>query len=563
MATARPFDPDLIAVRQRFLRTALAVLLGLTVSITLAPLAWPSGPWTWGGGVMAVTAVSAAVYLFAMWRNSSGHIEEATKWMALGITIGVLGPVFVFSGQEVARSYSFVTISILIVAFTWSWRAGAGVGIVNGTALVVVALTRPGYAADAFFEDIVILATFSGLILTFAAYNEANQRSAIANGDELRHTVSDLRALLDNSPDAMLTVRSDGEILRLNGVAQSWARELSVAHLAAGDNLRALIGDNLWAQVDGLMEEAATDESASAEFEYPGPEGALWFKIHFRRIEASADTYAVQLRDTTDSRKAAEQELEGYRNRLELDKLRELDSFRTRLLNIASHEMRTPMTPLRLQLGILERRLGADMDERTKHSFSTIKRNVVRLTMLLDDLLDVAKLESDELQLKLESTSVDRLVGGEAEVYRAMAESQGLRLLIDSHVAAEVDADPQRLAQVFSNLLSNAIKYARSEIRVTARRQGEEAIVEVTDDGAGFPPGVEKGLWEPFIQVQPGDQQQDGTGLGLYICRGIIERHGGRIWAESAGPGHGACFAFSLPLRASLKYEGEPIVVHE
>ncbi len=549
--------------RQHFIRIALWVMLVLVLFVGLAPTVAPRGPWPWDPPMNLVVGATALFYGIAYWRNEQGHAHSAARWLIAGVLVGSLAVVVVPGTFTEPRSYAYIAYNVLIAAFVLSWRGAAVMAIVDGVALGWLAWTIPGYTAAYLTEDMLLVAVLAGLSMTFAAYSERNHRAERVASQALDQTVSDMRAMLDNSPDGILTVRQNGDLLRINEVAKRWLRREAGREISPGDNLVELVPPQHWVRIEPVLADAVRLGAASSEVTFSTSQGPRWFQIHLRRIDGTDDSYAVQVRDTTQGQQAQLAERAAFRDRVELQKLREIDRFRTRLLNMASHEMRTPMTPLRLQLGVLEHRMQSLMDDRTRHSFDTIKRNVARLTMLLDDLLDVAKLEADELRLRPQPIDVDRLVGGECEVYRNMARSKELRLHISSRVGAQVQADAHRIAQVFSNLLSNALKYARTEVRVTAWREGDEAVVEVADDGVGFDPHRKDGLWEPFVQVHDGDDQLDGTGLGLYICRGIIEHHGGRIWAESPGPNRGARFCFSLPLHTSLKYEGQPMVVHE
>ncbi len=551
------------AVRQRFLAAAITILLAITLFVAIGPALAPMVEFPWNPLIGLATGLAALPYGVAYWHNREGRTLSASRWLVAGVLIGSLAPILIPGGIGEIRSFAFISFNILIAAFVLSWRAGAVLAGADVLALLGLAAARPQYAAGPFTEDLVLVGIFAALSLTFAAFSEYNWRANRASQEALALTVSDLKAMLDNGPDAMLNIRADGEILRLNGVAKDWVQSHFHRDAVPGDLVPDIIGPAAWAQVAPLAGEAMRSGGVSSEMTFHGRRGPVWLQIHLRHIEGTDDCFAAQIRNATQGRQIELRERAAYRDRIELEKLRDIDRFRTRLLNTASHEMRTPMTPLRLQLGVLERRLGSAMDERAQHSFATIKRNIGRLTMLLDDLLDVSKLEANELHLKPVSVDVDKMVTSECEVYRAMAKARGLRLTVQSHVHAEVRADPHRLAQVFSNLLSNAIKYARSEVTVTSSRQDGEVFVEVHDDGTGFNPARADGLWEPFMQIQDGDRQREGTGLGLYICKGIIEHHGGRIWATSEGIGKGARFTFALPLHASLKYEGAPMVVHE
>lgn len=245
------------------------------------------------------------------------------------------------------------------------------------------------------------------------------------------------------------------------------------------------------------------------------------------------------------------------RNDVEL--LRKEADYKTRLLNAVAHELTTPMTPIRLHLHMLRQRGFGRLDEPTRRSLEIIDRNVERLNALVVDILDVARLESDRFPVRFATVDLAPLVREAVEDYRAAAEAVGLRLEVDAPSDVTVQADPKRIVQVLHNLVRNAIRFTPpgGQVQVTLRRVGADAEVRVTDTGVGFDPVRTDRLFQPFSQLGGAIQEAfHGAGLGLYICRGILDLHGGRIWGTSAGEGRGATFGFSLPMRT-----GAPRVV--
>ena len=220
-------------------------------------------------------------------------------------------------------------------------------------------------------------------------------------------------------------------------------------------------------------------------------------------------------------------------------------------LSIASHELRTPVTVLKGTAQMLARArergtLDVDRLERFLRAFTDASD---RLTELTNDLLDVARLRTDHLELGLRPLDLDAFVRDVADRYRDhLTDRHSLRLRTDEGLA--VLADASRLEQVLANLLTNAVKYSPDggEIRLSARRADDGALVAVEDDGIGLPPGAEESIFQPFGRApNAAERQIPGMGLGLHIARGIVERHGGRIWAESPGPGLGATLRIWLP----------------
>jgi signal transduction histidine kinase len=171
-----------------------------------------------------------------------------------------------------------------------------------------------------------------------------------------------------------------------------------------------------------------------------------------------------------------------------------------------------------------------------------------------EDVLDVARFQAGKLRLARQPMELRPLVQEAGESFRDVAASQGLALEVHAAPGLQVHADPRRLAQVVDNLLGNAIKFTPPGGRVTleARSVPGGCVVEVCDTGLGIRPEDLGKLFQPFSQVHDAvDRARPGSGLGLHVCRGVVEAHGGRIWASSEGPGRGARFTFSLPAAAS------------
>jgi len=226
---------------------------------------------------------------------------------------------------------------------------------------------------------------------------------------------------------------------------------------------------------------------------------------------------------------------------------------------VISHELRTPLTPVLLAARDLARRTDVEPDVR--RLLDIIHRNAVAEARLIDDLLDAARTSVGRLRLERGEVDLHQAIGEVVESLKDEIVAQGLSLGFE--LAAQrpvVSADAGRLRQVFANLLNNAIKFtpAGGRVRLASSDQPDGWVrVEVTDTGIGIQPEVLPRLFEPFEQGgrTPGVASRSGLGLGLSICRGIVQRHGGRIWAESGGTGTGATFVVELP---NARPEGQP-----
>lgn len=235
----------------------------------------------------------------------------------------------------------------------------------------------------------------------------------------------------------------------------------------------------------------------------------------------------------------------------EIERLRHLNEFKTNLINSAAHELSTPLTPIRLQLHMLKSGERGSLTDAQRWSIEVVDRNVERLSSLVKDLLDVARLEAARFPVDMRPTELSGIVGEACEAFREPVQRAGLKFTQKAEKGLVVLADSRRLVQVLFCLLANAVKFTRSpgEISVEAHRTGGEATVTIQDTGVGFRPEDRGKMFAAFSQIfNPEIGYAPGAGLGLYISKSIVELHGGRIWAHSDGPGKGSRFSFTVPL---------------
>lgn len=230
-----------------------------------------------------------------------------------------------------------------------------------------------------------------------------------------------------------------------------------------------------------------------------------------------------------------------------LAKLQVADDVRKQFINNAAHELGTPLTPLKLQIYSLKSRTNADRD---RAAIELLERNVDRIIMLVGDLLDSAKIQSGRLNLTAQTVDVSQCVEGAVESHRELAKQEGLEITVDASGQCGAAADPARIQQVLDNLLGNAIKFTPTggRIHATVGCTPEWVEARITDTGPGIAAEAIGQLFQPFSQLEnPKSRTRAGTGLGLYVSRGIIEASGGTIGVESDGSGKGSTFWFRLP----------------
>ena len=231
------------------------------------------------------------------------------------------------------------------------------------------------------------------------------------------------------------------------------------------------------------------------------------------------------------------------------DAARTADRSKTEFLAILAHELRNPLAPIRNAVQILNRE-GALAAE-SQWALSAIERQVRQMARLIDDLVDVARITSNRLELCKEHTDL-------AAVLRAAIETSGMLLKAEGQeftvvlpdAPINLDADPVRLAQAVSNLLNNAAKYTErgGHISLIAERDGEDAVVTVRDTGVGIPAAVLPHVFETFTQgEQTRARTLGGLGIGLTLVKRLVELHGGLVNADSAGQNMGSTFVIRLP----------------
>jgi signal transduction histidine kinase len=255
---------------------------------------------------------------------------------------------------------------------------------------------------------------------------------------------------------------------------------------------------------------------------------------------------------------AARRGVEHYRLRQALiEKTRQLESLETALQNRSkmiqnvSHELKNPLSVVYGYSSFLLNHGEECKPEDVKRGMQSIHNNAERLGHLLEELVESVRLHSHKVELALEPVSAEKLCHEACENAKLEAQRRGLSLANDCRTDALVLADAKRVQQILSNLLTNALKFTKEGgIRVEAREENGTVRFTVADSGCGVPAEDLPHLFERFYQVSDMRKDQPGLGLGLDICKGLVELHGGRIWAESSA-GSGSRFHFTLPLTAA------------
>ncbi|MHB1260383.1 MAG: sensor histidine kinase [Thermoplasmatota archaeon] len=249
---------------------------------------------------------------------------------------------------------------------------------------------------------------------------------------------------------------------------------------------------------------------------------------------------------------ARDKELVAAEQARQVDRLRERNEFTSRFLSMVAHDLNNVVTPMRLNLHGLHVAVAKGELPEHAEAVELIGRNVRRMTAFLADLLDAARLQSGQLSVRPAPLDLSAQVAAAVQMAQLEAREAGLTLTVDLTPGLVVEADAGRVEQVLVNLLGNAIKFtpARGRVTVVLRPSEHGAQLSIVDSGIGLDKADMPRLFQPFSKLASSQGKHSGTGLGLFICRGIVESHGGRIWVESAGRDKGATVFVWLPSEA-------------
>jgi signal transduction histidine kinase len=222
-----------------------------------------------------------------------------------------------------------------------------------------------------------------------------------------------------------------------------------------------------------------------------------------------------------------------------------------------SHELRTPLTSIIGFISLILDGKTGKINQKQYESLSRAHRQSERLAALINDLLDISRIEAGRIEMKREKVHIDRVAKRRIEELRPQADEKAITLLLDANPNLPLlIADADRVGQVFINLIGNAIKFTPDGGRVTVRisnypHNGSVADglhVEIIDTGPGIPPDEREKVFDKFQQLASTRTQHGGTGLGLSIASGIVEAHRGKLWVDAGDNGHGCNFQFFIPL---------------
>ncbi|HLO51408.1 MAG TPA: PAS domain S-box protein [Kamptonema sp.] len=360
--------------------------------------------------------------------------------------------------------------------------------------------------------------------------DELKERQQVAAA--LKQSEAEFRSLSENSPVGIIRIDAQGRCTYTNPRSQAICGYTFAEALGEGWLQFVHPEDQEW-----LMQEWSQTLSAqqefSAEVRYIHQDGT----IHFAQMKASP------LSRTSD-------QLMGYVGTVEdVTERRAIETMKSEFISIVSHELRTPLSSIRGSLGLLASGVLKNKPETAQQMLNIAAHDTERLVRLVNDILDLERLEAHKVNLVKEWCEAAELMQQSVETVQSLAAESQVPLSIEP-TAVRVFVDRDRIIQALVNLLSNAIKFSPSQSTVTLNVQqlSDRVLFQVKDQGRGIPADKLETIFGRFQQVDASDsRQKGGTGLGLAICKNIVQQHGGKIWVESA-VGEGSNFYFTVPI---------------
>ncbi|HEV7669280.1 MAG TPA: PAS domain S-box protein [Thermoanaerobaculia bacterium] len=394
-----------------------------------------------------------------------------------------------------------------------------------------------------------------GLLLDLSDRQRA-ERAEKKTREALRDSEERYRALFENSLALICIHDLEGRVLAVNPAA---ARRIGAsAERLVGRSIEDLLLPTFRNRFPLYLERLRQEGSAEGLMHVQSPEGEdlVWAYqcIRFDRPGAESSVLGHAF-DITDRRRL-ESERQVYLERIERQKVdlelrnREVERanrHKSEFLATMSHELRTPLTAIIGFSDLLADGFAGDLNETQGNYLSFVRKGSRHLLQLINDVLDMSKIEAGRLDLEPEDLDVEEVVAEVRSTIEPLSAAKRLEVANQLPAQLIVHADRVRLKQIFFNLLSNAVKFSADGDRIVIEgsRVGRFVCLSVRDEGAGIAPEQQEAIFQPFRQV-PTSGRREGTGLGLAIVRRLVEQHGGRIWVESA-PGKGSTFAFLLP----------------
>ncbi|MNO57054.1 Alginate biosynthesis sensor protein KinB [compost metagenome] len=424
-----------------------------------------------------------------------------------------------------AALLGIIGIAILVIGFITAHSMARRFGAPIET--MAAAADKIGQGDFDVTLPISTVAEMASLIRRFGLMAEALRQYKATNIEALDQGRKRLQAVLDSINDGLVILDRKGQVEHANPVA---IQQLFSQGDPQGSELGSLLGNPQLAETARHVLRGGTQEGTPEDLtvEIDGETRLLAWNMTAVAQDDGRNIGAVMVvRDVTEQRN--------------------FERVHSEFVLRASHELRTPVTGMHMAFGLLQERLKFPAESREQDLMQTVDEEMHRLVRLINDLLNFSRYQSGMQKLELQPCKVSELLGEVRRRFSEQAESREIRLELDANdELPSLNLDHLQIERVLDNLLSNALRHTPSggEIRIQALRQGERLAIAVEDSGDGIPYSQQGRIFEPFVQV---GRKKGGAGLGLALCKEIVQLHGGRISVRSQ-PGKGTRFSISLPL---------------
>ncbi|MFL1517709.1 ATP-binding protein [Pseudomonas prosekii] len=423
----------------------------------------------------------------------------------------------------IAGLLGFVGLAVLIIGFI----TAHGIARRFGAPIEALAQAADNIGQGNFEVTLPISSAAEMNLLTrrFGIMAEALREHQATNVDELLAGQQRLQAVLDSIDDGLLMIDRQGHLEHLNPVAQ---RQLGWDSDRLGQGLgsaleRPELDEQLQLVLRGGTLERAPEDLA---IEVDGESRLLTYSLTpVSHTQGHILGAVMVLHDVTEQRA--------------------FERVRSEFVLRASHELRTPVTGMHMAFGLFRERAKFPEDSREADLLDTVNEEMQRLMQLINDLLNFSRYQNGLQKLTLAPCSIEDLLAQAQDRFAATAAEKGIELLVEVQgPLPRLQADQAQLDRVLDNLIDNAMRHtaADGQIRLQARRHGERVIISVEDNGEGIAYGQQGRIFEPFVQV---GRKKGGAGLGLALCKEIVQLHGGRMGVYSR-PGQGTQFYMAL-----------------
>ena len=422
------------------------------------------------------------------------------------------------------------------------------------------------HAADSIgqgeFDGEIIIDSDDEVGVLAEKFNEMrrNLKTAV---DQLRQEERKLTAIVENLGEGLIVVEPAGRVLYVNPVAE---RLLNLGRTAGYQNFIAVdteIGTISWTKQSMGAEPAITDtQTVNLKVLSSSQRAMEQHQAMIAELSVNGDQSNAEMRVLRIiASQFSDESNKGAGTVYVFDDITheyEVEQMKSEFVSLVSHELRTPLTSIIGFISLILDGKTGKINQKQYESLSRAHRQSERLAALINDLLDISRIEAGRIEMKRERVHIDRVAKRRIEELRPQADEKAITLLLDANPTLPLlIADADRVGQVFINLIGNAIKFTPNGGKVTVRisespHNGSVSNgfhVEIIDTGPGIPSDERKKIFDKFQQLaSTRTQQHGGTGLGLSIASGIVEAHGGKLWVDAGDNEQGCNFQFFIPL---------------